>query len=199
MAVLMIMEAQGATIDQYERTNELMGIRGDEDAPDGLIQHVAGHDGNALVVVDVWESEEKLQRFFEGRLGAALAQAGIDPESTPPTLLPVHNRFDGAGSEPNVVLIMDIDDLSTETYDRMTEAMPAHYDGGANHPAASHTAAKKDSGGMVVVDVWDSPESFGKFAEEAIGPQAAEVGMSPPEPRVIQVHNRIRGRAAQRA
>jgi hypothetical protein len=199
MPVLMIMEARGATTDQYEKVNELMGIRSDDDAPDGLVQHIAASDGDSLVVIDVWESPEQLQRFFEGRLAAALAGAGIDPESTPPKILPVHNAFQGAGTEPNVVLVMEMDDLSPDVYDQMTNRMPAHYELGKSHPAVSHTAARSESGGMVVVDVWDSPESFGKFAEEAIGPLADEVGMSPPQPRVLKLHNRLRGRAAQRA
>jgi heme-degrading monooxygenase HmoA len=198
MAVLMVMEVPGGTIEQYEKVNDMMGIGGDADAPDGLIQHVAGTDGDNLLVIDVWESQQALDRFVTDRLRAALAANDLLSDEQP-QILPVHNSFVGAGSEPNVVLIMDMDDLTTDAYDRMTEAMPAHYEMGSNHPAVSHTAARKDSGGMVVVDVWDSPESFGKFAQEAIGPEAAKIGMSPPEPRVIQIHNRIRGRAAQRA
>jgi len=194
MAVLTIMEVPGATTDQYEKVNELMGIRGDEDAPDGLIQHLAATDANGMVVADVWESQEALDRFVNDRLGAALQEAGMGSDS-PPRVLPVHNAFEGAGSQPNVVLIMEMDDLTTDVYDQMVEGMPAHLEQGKNHPAASHTAARSESGGMVIVDVWDSPESFGKFAEEAIGPQAAEGGMSPPQPRVLQIHNRIRGHA----
>src|SRR5205085_3244439 len=40
MAVLMIMDSPEATTEQYDRTNEILGIRGDEDAPEGLVQHV---------------------------------------------------------------------------------------------------------------------------------------------------------------
>jgi heme-degrading monooxygenase HmoA len=194
----MIMEAPGATTEQYDRTNEILGIRGEEDAPEGLIQHVAGHDGNALVIIDVWESEEALGRFFEERLGAALAEAGIDPESSKPQRLPVHNMIQGKGTEANVALIMAMDDLSPEGYDDLTSKMPAHVADGSDHDAVSHTAARADSGGVLVVDIWDSPESFGKFAEEQIAAAAGDQ-LSPIEPRVVPVHNRIRGRAFAKA
>ena len=53
MPVLMVLEIPGATIEQYEKANELMGIRGDEDAPEGLIEHIAAFDGNAMFALDV--------------------------------------------------------------------------------------------------------------------------------------------------
>ena len=56
-------------------------------------------------------------------------------------------------------------------------------------------AYSKADGGMVVADLWDSAEAFGKFAEEQIGPAGAAVGLGPIEPRIVPVHNRIRGRA----
>jgi hypothetical protein len=197
MSVLMVLEVPGGTLEQYERINESMGIRGDEDAPEGLIQHVAGHDGEALYAIDVWESEEALGRFFEERLGAALAEGGIDP-GVKPRVLPVHNMLKGAGTEPNVVLIMEMDGMPPEAYDDLTSKMPAHVQDGSNHASYSHTAAKAESGGMLVVDVWESPEAFGKFAEEQIAVAAGD-DLPPIEPRVVPVHNIMLGKAAQPA
>jgi heme-degrading monooxygenase HmoA len=199
MSLLMIMEAPGATLEQYDRTNEIMGIRGDDDSPDGLIQHVAGHDGNALVIIDVWESEEAVGRFFEERLGAALREAGIEPEGSQPKRLPVHNMLQGKGTEANFVLIMAMDDLPPEGYDDLTSKMPAHVADGSDHESVSHTAARAESGGVLVVDIWDSPESFGKFAQEQIAVAAGDNPLPPIEPRVVPVHNRIRGRAFAKA
>ena len=193
MAVLMVMEVPGGTTDQYEKVNEIMGIAGDDDAPDGLIQHVAAKSDDGVVVVDVWESQEALDRFFEERLGAALQQAGLGSDS-PPQMLPVHNRMTGKGSEPNLLILIDADGLSTDQYDQMAARMPAHADGGSDGPWFAHTAAKGD-GGIVVADVWDSAESFGKFAEEQIGPAAQEAGMGPIEPRMLPIHNVLTGRA----
>lgn len=192
MAVLMVMEGPNGTLEQYDRTNEILGIHGDDDAPEGLIQHVAASDGNGILIVDIWESEDKFARFME-RLGPALEESGLaGGEERPP--MPVHNRLTGKGTEPNLLILIDADGLSTEQYDQMAARMPAHADGGSDGPWYAHTAAMKD-GGIVVADVWDSAEAFGKFAEEQIAPVAQEAGMGPIEPRVIPVHNVISGRA----
>ena len=193
MALLMIMETPGGTTDQYEKVNEIMGIRGDEDAPDGLIQHLCARSDDGVVVADVWESQEALDRFFEERLGAALQQAGLGSDS-PPRIMPVHNRMTGKGTEPNLLILIEADGLSTDQYDQMASRMPAHADGGSDGPWFAHTAATKD-GGIVVADVWDSAESFGQFAEAQIGPAAQEVGMGPIEPRMLPIHNLLNGRA----
>jgi hypothetical protein len=198
MSVLMVMEAPGATTAEYDRANELMGIRGDEDAPDGLIQHVAASDGNSIVVADVWESEEALGRFFEERLGKALAEAGFDSD-VKPRILPVHNYLSGAATDAGVLLIVEIDGFTPEAYDKMTAGMDVHGGDGSNHPSVWHAVGLGDSGDLVVADVWESPEAFGKFAEEQIGPRGAEVGLQPFEPKLIPVHNRTRGKAAQPA
>jgi heme-degrading monooxygenase HmoA len=194
MAVLMIMEVPGGTTAEYERANEIMGIAGDEDAPDGLIQHVAASDGNGLLVADVWESEEALNRFFEERLGAALEQAGLSGSAAKPRILPVHNSLDGRGEDAGVLMLIEINDLGPDAYDEMVSKMDAHTADGSQHPCVTHFAARTDDGGVLIADLWESPEAFGAFAEEQIGPAGAAVGLGPIEPRVMPVHNRMRGR-----
>jgi hypothetical protein len=196
MAVLMIMEAPGATPEEYARTNEIMGIGGDEDAPDGLIQHIAAFDDQGLLVADVWESQEAVGRFYEERLGAALKEAGIAEKAGQPRMLPVHNALTGKGAEANVVMMIEIEDLGSDAYDEMVSNMDAHYGDGSKHPVTTHTAAHGEGGGMVILDLWESPEAFGKFAEEQIGPAGAAVGLGPIEPRIVPLHNHIRGKAA---
>jgi hypothetical protein len=196
MSVLMIMEAPGATTAEYDRGNEIMGIHGDEDAPDGLIQHVAASDGNGLLIVDLWESEEAIDRFYEERLGAALEQAGVAESASKPRRLPVHNSLTGIGKDPGLLMLIEIEHLGTDTYDEMVSNMDAHYGDGSQHPCVTHVAAKREGGGVVIADLWESPEAFGKFAEEQIGPAGAAVGLGPIEPRIVPVHNRVRGKAA---
>ena len=194
MALMMIMDAPGATTEQYDRTNEILGIHGDEDAPDGLIQHVAASDGNGILIVDVWESEEKFARFME-RVGPATEQSGLaTPGGEPGAPMQVHNRLTGQGKEPKVLLLIDADGLTTDQYDQMASRMPAHADGGSDGPWFAHTAAKRD-GGIVVADLWESAEAFGQFAQEQIAPAGQVVGMGPIEPRIVPVHNVISGRA----
>ena len=198
MAVLMVIEVPGGTQDEYDRTNDVMGIHGDDDAPDGLIHHIAAFEGDTLVVVDLWESEEKLGQFVEQRLRPALEESGLAAKGGPPTIRPVHNHLNGKGREAGVILLIDIDGFTPEMYDKMTAGMDIHEGDGSNHPAVWHAAALDESGNLVVADVWESAEAFGKFAEEVIGPAGAEAGLPQFEPRLIPVHNHMRGRAAAR-
>jgi len=196
MAVLMMLELPGATPEQYDRANEILGIAGDDDAPEGLISHAAGLTDEGMVIVDVWDSAESLERFFEEReVQAAMNEAGA--ELGEPRVLPVHNEFEGGGSDAGVLMIAELDDFDTDTYDQMASGMEGH--GSAEHPAVYHAAAVTDGGGMVIVDIWESPDAFGKFAQEQIAPAGEEAGMAPLEPRFVPVHRRIKGHSASSA
>ncbi len=193
MAILMVLEVEGATEDDYRAINEHMGTRGDEDAPDGLVSHVAGRTENGMLAVDVWQSEEALTRFFEERAGAAFAARGFEPGA--PTILPVHNLIaQGAGTAAGVIVLIDAPEIDPGTYDAMGARMDAHAGDQSNHPAVSHVAAVKN-GGLFVVDVWDSPDAFGAFARSEIVPAGEAVGIAPLEPRLVPAINRIRGAA----
>ncbi|HEY0388678.1 MAG TPA: hypothetical protein VGC71_09570 [Gaiellales bacterium] len=192
MAVLMILEWQGVTTDDYDRVNEAMGITGDDDAPDGLIQHVSAvSDDGDVLIADVWESEEQLGRFVESRLGPAIGQLGL-PESEP-RIMPVHNTIRGRAQEPRLLVLIDVPTGTTDQYDAMLSQMPAHTTADG-HPAYIHVAARTGAG-LVVADVWPSPEAFGEFAEQQIGPAAQHAGVTDIQPRMLRVHNTIRGRA----
>jgi hypothetical protein len=194
MAVMMIMDSPESTTEQYDRTNELLGIHGDDEAPEGLIQHVAASDGSGLVIVDVWDSAEAFARFME-RVGPAAEEAGLGgPAGDPPPPMQVHNRVTGQGKAANLLMLFDVDGLTTDQYDQMASRMPSHEGGGSDGPWVVHTAAVRD-GGVVVADLWESAEAFGQFAQEQIAPAGEEVGMGPAEPRIIPVHNVINGRA----
>ena len=68
----MILDVEGGTAEQYDRADALLGTTA-ENAPPGLISHAAAMTDSGLLVADVWESAEDLQRFFEEKLGAAIA------------------------------------------------------------------------------------------------------------------------------
>ncbi len=196
MSVLMVMEAPGATPEQYDRTNQIMGISGDDDAPDGLIQHVCAIDGDGIVIADVWESEEALERFFKERLGKALEESGVAGSAGPPRRMQVHNMLAGKPQDAAVAMMIDVPDLGPDGYDEMASNMPAHVGDVSEGPWVTHTAALTEGGGIFVLDLWESPEAFGKFAEEQIGPAGAAAGLGPIDPRILPLHNRIRGKAA---
>jgi hypothetical protein len=190
MAILMLLEVPGGTIEQYERTNEILGINGEDDAPEGLIYHATGLTNDGMVIVDLWRSKDDLGRFFE-HLGPALEQAGA-PKSEP-AFHEVHAHVPGTGETPGAIVIMEFDDFGTDDYDAMSSSMESHASG--THPAVSHVAAVRDDGTFVVVDIWESPEAFAAFAEKEIAPAGEKIGLGPVEPRILPVHSTLKGTA----
>jgi hypothetical protein len=189
MAVMMTAEVPGATEEQYRQINDALGITADS-PPDGLIVHMAADTGSGIRVVDVWDSEQAFNTFLQGAM-PTFEQVGIPPFQ--PEMYPVHNMFEGAGTQPNVMLIADLPAWRPESYDSLTSGMDAHADNGARHPSALHVAAVK-GGGLLVVDLWDAPESFGRFAEEQF-PEGAAEELGEFEPQFFPVVNTIRGKA----
>ena len=86
-------------------------------------------------------------------------------------------------------VVQDFEGGTLDQYDAVVEKM-GFTPGGAGAPGGlSHFCTKTDEG-FRVVDVWDSKENFEKFAEEKIGPLAAEAGItSPPKVQFLEVHN----------
>jgi hypothetical protein len=79
---------------------------------------------------------------------------------------------------------------TTDQYDAIQKALDI-----ANNPPdgwIAHTA--QDLGGKIkVVDIWESPEAFGAFAESKLGPTIAETlgddAPPPPVPEFTELHN----------
>lgn len=90
MAVVMIMEWPGVTLEQYEAVRRT--TRFEEDIPPGGIFHVAAHDGSGLRVTDVWETADDFNRFRDNRLMPAVQQAGITTEPKV-EVYPTYNIF----------------------------------------------------------------------------------------------------------
>ncbi len=187
MAVLMIMEVEGGTAEQYDRVDELLGVMTVDNAPEGLISHTAGVTDTGILVADVWESPEDMQRFFDAKLGAALHGAGVEP--SPPRVLPVHNHLHGSGREEAVIVLIELDGMTAADYDALAASMPAHAGDGSGHPAVSHVAALTDTG-LVAVDVWGSEEEFAKFGQEELAPRVGDK-MAQMKPLFGRVHKRV--------
>src|SRR5262249_9799688 len=158
MAIMMILELDDATTDDYEAVNEAIGIDQDN-LPDGLISHAAGQtDEGGLLIVDVWESEEALDRFLKEHAGPAMEKVGVSPSSEP-QIHQVHNHIpQGRGIHPNAIILIEAEGFGPDDYDAVTGELDAHAGDGSGHPAVMHIAALKDDGSMVFVDIWESPE-----------------------------------------
>ena len=90
MPVVLIHE--GVTQEQYEESvRRLTGGKERLESPadwptDGLLAHIPGQGPNGFRVIDVWESEEAMQRFAEVLL-PVLAEIGVEGE---PEVYPAH-------------------------------------------------------------------------------------------------------------
>jgi heme-degrading monooxygenase HmoA len=192
VAIVMTMEAPGATPDQYDALNEALGVVDDATAPDGLVMHMAGISEDGMVIVDVWESQEKLDAFFTtGGLGQALEES--DMQVGRPSIHKLHDVIpQGSGSGDNVLVMIETE-MTTDDYDEVAGVLPAHAEDGGGHPAVAHIAAVTDYGKLYVFDLWESAEAFGAFADSQLAPHAEKMGAV--TPKFVPVHNVIRGSA----
>jgi hypothetical protein len=87
MPVAMLMELPGVTQEQYDRVMEDLQL---EEMPEGGIAHIAAPMEGGWRVLDVWETREHFERFYEERLGAAIQKAGV-PQDEPPKFQELHN------------------------------------------------------------------------------------------------------------
>ncbi|MBI4460066.1 MAG: hypothetical protein HY648_08420 [Acidobacteria bacterium] len=90
MPTVMLMEWLGITQEQYEQVMRTLDL--DKNPPSGANFHVAGFTGEALRVLDIWESQQDFERFQRERLNSAAQKAGIS--GTPKVIYyPVHNIY----------------------------------------------------------------------------------------------------------
>jgi hypothetical protein len=95
MAVGVVLDFDGATLDQYDQVIERMGFSpGGPGAPGGLFHWVTRTD-DGIRVTDVWESREQFEQFAEEQIGPHTAAAGI-PSPPQVTFHEVHNYLTAA-------------------------------------------------------------------------------------------------------
>jgi hypothetical protein len=93
MAVMNIGTVQGLDTDTYDKVTQELGMP--DQAPDGLISHTAAPADDGMMIVDVWESNEKFEAFMQDRLMPAFEKVGYQaPENPqPPQQYEVHYRY----------------------------------------------------------------------------------------------------------
>jgi hypothetical protein len=91
-----------------------------------------------------------------------------------------------------VAVDMTFEGGTLDQYDEVMAKMGLVRGGPLPPGAISHFVTKTDDG-IRVVDVWESQEAFGKFAEEQIGPFTRELGLPEPEISFHDVHNYLTG------
>ena len=87
MSVAIVFNAAGCTQAQYDQVQK--ELHPDKKPPAGMLFHVAGPTSEGWRVVEVWESQEAADRYFQTTLGAALQKAGI--EAVRPDVFPAYS------------------------------------------------------------------------------------------------------------
>lgn len=78
MAIGIIFDGVGVSQAQYEQV--LHQVSPDNQLAPGLLYHAAGPSEGGFCVIEVWESQEVAQQFFDQQLGQALQQANINAQ-----------------------------------------------------------------------------------------------------------------------
>lgn len=88
-----------------------------------------------------------------------------------------------------VLVEMEIE-ATPDQYDAVDQAMDPK--GNSPDGLIAHTA-RQDGDVMRIVDIWESPEAFGAFAQSRLGPTIAQTlgddAPPAPEPRFTELHN----------
>jgi hypothetical protein len=90
MAIVMNMQWDGVTPEQYEQVRKLVNWEGDR--PAGGLFHVACFTPAGLRVTDLWESAEAFARFTETRLMPGVQKLGISGQPRV-EIQPVHALY----------------------------------------------------------------------------------------------------------
>lgn len=94
MSVVVRYQPTSLTREQYDRVNQILAAHGDDlsQAPLGI--HVLFGEDPHLRVSEVWESESEWRHWYDGALGAALAEAGV--EGVEPEIMDVQELWGSA-------------------------------------------------------------------------------------------------------
>lgn len=77
MPVGVVMDFEGATLDQYDQVIELMDLTPNGPAPPGALFHWVTETDDGIRVTDVWETREQFDRFAAEQIGPYTQQVGI--------------------------------------------------------------------------------------------------------------------------
>ena len=75
MAIGYIFNNPGQTQEQYDAAVEQLDLAAS--LPEGWIFHAAGPTADGWRVVEVWESQEAADAYFQGELGQVLKNEGV--------------------------------------------------------------------------------------------------------------------------
>ena len=83
MAIGVILDFNGATLDQYDAVVQKMGFTPGGPGGPGGISHCCTKTDNGFRVIDVWESQEAFERFAQETIGPLTADVGSPAHPRP--------------------------------------------------------------------------------------------------------------------
>jgi hypothetical protein len=92
MAVAVEMNFPGATLEQYDKVLDKMGLTPGGAGPPGAISHWVTKTDDGIRIVDVWESKERYAQFAEAQIGPYAKEVGF-PDEPEVRFSDVHNYF----------------------------------------------------------------------------------------------------------
>ncbi|HEU0023558.1 MAG TPA: hypothetical protein VFQ12_02935 [Thermoleophilaceae bacterium] len=92
MAIGVVLEFKGGTLDQYDQVIERMGLTPGGATPDGALFHWAAGTDDGIRVTDVWESRERFQEFADTQIGPHTQAVGL-PGPPEITFYEVHSHL----------------------------------------------------------------------------------------------------------
>jgi hypothetical protein len=92
MPVAVVMDFEGATLDQYDQVLEKMGLTPGGPGPKGALFHRVTATEDGIRVTDVWETQAQFEQFAQEQIGPFTQEVGFE---APPELTyhDVHSHF----------------------------------------------------------------------------------------------------------
>ena len=92
MAVAVILEFDGGTVDQYEQVIEKMGFEHEGTGGPGGLFHWVTKTADGIRVIDVWESRATFDKFAQEKIGPITQEVGV-PAPPEMQFFEVHNHL----------------------------------------------------------------------------------------------------------
>lgn len=165
MAVALILDFRGVSMDDYHRVVERMELGGR--LADGGLHHVAGSYEGGLRVIDVWEDMAHFEAFRDAQLGPVAQAAGLPAPDV--QVVQVKEEKQGSGRTPKFAQVVRMPGLDPDSFTAMdARILP---EGRPPEQLTFHVNGPID-GGWCVIDAWESKEARDRFLEERIRPAA---------------------------
>ena len=171
MAVALILDFPGGSMDQYRQVVERMNLGGR--LAEGGMFHVAGSYEGGLRVIDVWTDLAHFEAFRDAKIVPHAQAVGLPmPEVQ---VIDVHEEKTGNARAPKFAQVVRIPGLDADSFAAMdARILP---DGRPPEQLTFHVNGPIE-GGWCVIDTWDSKEDRDRFRDERIAPVAQDAPLT---------------------